>query len=151
MSEWRKRSATAAAGLGLIACAAGCGNAEKALTLPQVKASMNAVGLKDLHVLSHDSIVAEVAGRSLPGIAFNVESQPEYLQDRKRPGLLVVRIPKLDQARRVVSKSRTERGGGFTIRMSRVCNVLVVNYLANRPSYAALASRAETQLRRRCR
>ena len=112
---------------------------------------MNAAGLKHLHVLTYNSTVASVSGKVLPGIYFKAKDQPDWLQDRKRPGLLLVRIPKVGDAKRIVSESRMERGFGFTIRTDRVCNVLVVNYLAKAPTYSSLASRAEGELRRRCR
>lgn len=152
MWKWRQRDAVASVGLGLIVLAlAGCGNTERALTLPEVRASMNAAGLTHLHVLTYNSTAAGILEKADPSLTIDPKAQPDYLQDRQQPGLLLMRIPKVSVARRAVPKSRTEHGDGWTARTDRVCNVLVVNYGATDSTYSALASHTERELRRRCR
>jgi hypothetical protein len=149
MAKRRDRGATATACVLLAALAVGCRGNGEGLRLAAVEKALHAAGLNDLQVVTAASELAPPL-QGAPAVALNVAGQPDWLQDRKERLLLVVRIPKIAEAERVVPDSRTERRGGIAVRASRVCNVLIFNYLSHGSSYAALETRIKRELRLRC-
>ena len=75
---------------------------------------------------------------------------PDYLQSRARPELMIVRFGRVSEAAKAVPRSRTERGNGFTIEVSRACNVAVTNWAPQRAAGRAAAAKVLEQLRKRC-
>jgi hypothetical protein len=128
----------------------GCGNDERALRLPAVKEALHEAGFGKLHVLTQQSGYEELRKKGFPGYEGSAPNGPDYLQDRARPALLVVRFGTVSDASRVVSKTRLERSGAISVLGTRICNVVVLNYAPEVGPARSSAGRVADELRRRC-
>ena len=135
----------------MVAALSGCGSEEQALKLPAVKEALHAADLGSLHVLTQQGGYDELRSKGFTEFTSGpVPDGPDYLQDRARPELTIVRFGSVSEAAKAAPKSRTERSEGHTIEVSRACNVAVMNSAPQRAAGRALAAKVLEQLRKRC-
>ena len=135
----------------VVAALSGCGSDERALKLPAVKEALHAAGLGSLHVLTQQGGYDELRSKGFTEFTSGpVPDGPDYLQGRARPELMIVRFGRVSEAAKAVPRSRTERGEGLTIEVSRACNVAVMNSAPQRAAGRAVAAKVLEQLRKRC-
>jgi hypothetical protein len=135
----------------MVAALSACGSDERALKLPAVREALHAAGLGSLHVLTQQGGYDELRSKGFTEFTSGpAPDGPDYLQSRARPELMIVRFGRVSEAAKAVPRSRTERGDGLTIEVSRVCNVAVTNWAPQRAAGRAAAAKVLEQLCKRC-
>ena len=136
--------------VGAVLAGASCGTNEKAMKLPAVKASLRAAGLGKLRVLTQQGGYNELRKNGFPTDPHGPADGPDYLQSPVAPALLVVRFGTVDRAHRAVPKMRLARRGRLSVRVARVCNVVIANFTPLNAGVQRRADRVTTELRNRC-
>jgi hypothetical protein len=144
-----RRTLVTTLALSAIFAGAGCGTSERALKLPAVKASLHSADLGNLHVLTQQGAYHELRKKGFP-TGVKVLAGPDYLQDPLVPALMVVRFPDLASARRAVPETRIERQGPLSLRVARVCNVVLTNFSPENAVARRREDRVADELRGRC-
>jgi hypothetical protein len=132
--------------------ATGCRTEERALKLVDVTASLRAVGLRHLEVLTSRKGYEEAKTRGLILSAGAAPDGPDYITIRGVRALIVVRFGKISAAAHAVPTARIEgpNPDGLRVRATRACNVVVLDYRPGDRRLRALAARVLAQIRRRC-
>jgi hypothetical protein len=111
--------------------ATGCGNGERALSLPDLKAGLRAAGAGPVHVIPNDDL--------------------EYVQVSVDADILLVRFEAVSKATYVFVQTRESYNRGTRVpRLVRACNVLIYNLAKEPMASRSSAARLAHGLRNQC-